>query len=336
MADPERPQEREHVGGRSGFIKETEAEALKLVQSRANEYEFRSPENVVWIRDVLKKIDFQELHNIYREVARRAGVRDINFVLPHHIYPRGTDELGDAADADYDPISNAISLDGDLVARVRMIESNGEKLAVSLILQQIAHEYAHATGYVAHGEIELDQGERISAVRMGLNQTLYNHTEDRGTDYYTMFELFNEGATEHIATLVSREYLRRLPLDTPSGGTLKLLEFDEFLKIVDRDKDDYGAAVEFFNRLSAHISKECEVSQEIVQGAFIRAYYRGEALPAGLLDETVGKEFTKMLMRAKDAKYLKKLTRDYSLLSLSPSLRERWARFIESVRRAVR
>src|SRR3990167_4962482 len=65
---------------------------------------------------------------------------------------------------------------------------------------------------------------------MGLSQALFR-TEDPGNDYYVIFDLFNEGVTEHIAMMMSREYLRRSPLSMPNGDTLESAQFEEFLAL---------------------------------------------------------------------------------------------------------
>ncbi|OGG75449.1 hypothetical protein A3A41_01080 [Candidatus Kaiserbacteria bacterium RIFCSPLOWO2_01_FULL_54_22] len=340
MSSPERSLEQKSAGGRNGFPKEVEAEALAIVQHTANEYEQKNPENTAWVRGVIRRIDFREFQLMYGELAQKAGVKNINVVQPRDIYIRDT-EGDDGGDADYDPMSNAMTMDGDLIAKARgpapfeEPKFRNEIFAVSLILHQIAHEYTHATGYIGYGKIDLDDGRNIDAVRMGLSQALFR-TEDPGNDYYVMFDLFNEGVTEHIAMMMSREYLRRSPLSMPNGDTLESAQFEEFLALQNDEKDDYGAAVEFFGKISAYLAKECEVPQDLVEKAFIRAYYRGEELPVVLLDETVGKEFSKMLMRAKDSEDFNDLVESYILPRASNSLIDQWKRFFGFLGRRIK
>src|SRR3990167_3113944 len=109
----ERSPDRE-IGGRRGFDSDIEAQLLHDSQTEALKYVQEHPDVVAWVRESLDSIDFDELRLIYSEVAKKSGVREMNFITQERIFVTSGENM--SGSAHFEPAGNQVAINGGAVA----------------------------------------------------------------------------------------------------------------------------------------------------------------------------------------------------------------------------
>ncbi|MBI2612419.1 hypothetical protein HYW59_01215 [Candidatus Kaiserbacteria bacterium] len=326
-------------GGREGFDADTENKRVAFLEDAAKKYLEEDVVTVEWVENILEKVDFKEVRNIFAEHARHAGVPDekLNFVWPDRFFVL-SDEHASSTFL-YDPFANAVVISGSLFRSQLESKQDDENIA-QYFLFGLFHELAHITAENRLQITDEKQGEHSKMLnyadvgiicRSGFNKI---NVSDRAAS----FVMFEEAITQAVATEVGREYLRRRPLDV-FDNRISSTKYDEFCKsgverkmprVLAGQMRHFRAAQGFFERLSEHVAKECGVPKDIANRAFIAAHYSGSDLTPELrelIDGIVGQGFIERLAGAQTKSDFEHIARTYKFAPISDSMSKKVLRF---------
>lgn len=286
----------------------------------------KSPEEYERVRQVIESIDLVTLTNIHGEIARRAGVNhdDLNVITREKIFIVIHDDpsLDDSGSKRNSPWVTDTSCYDQTSDTLLFVGEGGE--SAGELLHSFFHETTHLMGANRTTHIETVPSSVVDVVHVsGLVRThqVYKASNEQYPYTNTVYDLFNEGLTETIAERVGSEYIRRTPLQI-NGVAVK---GEDLATLGD---EAYKIARLFVERFVEHIARLSEVPQDVVWNGLFRAYYQGEPVPAELLDELVGHEFSEKLANVIDKHTLRELARSYDFPPIHRAYLQRLLAFL--------
>ena len=233
--------------------------------------EAKNPE----LEAVLDAVDFEDLRNIYSDVARRYGIRSMNFITREFI---STDVWNPENMAEYDVEDNIIAIDRNKIDK-RFPPILSRNL---LTLAYLTHEEGHATQFTEKlsifDENSAQYGDVVRRERAGYYQDTTVMVEDRITSRRDLFRRFNEGVNEKLSREVLLVYLERHP-DFATPEEIELLKRyyaeDPHELVMGKWPLMYHRNVALVDHLIARISIETEVPQDVVWGSIVNGAYNG-------------------------------------------------------------
>jgi len=320
------------LGGRGGFESATDkaAEYRENVSKRADALKARYPEEVGWIENIVRSIDFTELKSVFLELTSKSSLadEDVNFVPPQDIFvvPPGLirTEGGLAA---FMLEQNVMLVPAQEMLEMR--EKRGDVHTRQVILYNLVHEYCHAVGANRaeqgpfKGRTDADLREETAAYAKMQTLIKKDGETEQVIDSGNSFVLFNEGITDEIAHRVLEKYLSRKEFFGITASNLLDKEKEGLFSSAPHMSVDYRTARTFADMLVDRISKLCEMPKDVVWNAVIGDYFRGIGLSKDLLDEIIGRGFTYNLGESRSASDLKELAKYFNFPDPRPGAIER-------------
>ena len=291
-------------------------EVVRLFEEHANE----SLELSAEFREILARIDFAAIRNLYAEVARQTDVDPgkMNFVGPDRIL-----ELDDPAGptGQYGVDINRIEINYGSIKRIAAGNKDTEAV---LVFDTLMHEEGHAVSKnKCVGKITPKQFNP-EFVQSGYSQDVFPYHQDG--EQISAFGMFEEGVTEKLSRQLGRKYIDTQPDLASAEARQGLREYYEN----DSKAKTYDLAVSFVEAFIARLSHESGVLEETVWGAIIRGKFEGADLSdtdfAVLFSEMFGDKFLERLADINSADEELRLVRLMDidkLKDINPQLRER-------------
>lgn len=250
-------------------------------------------------QEVLQKIDFTLLRELFEKRARKAGIEPggINFVEREGISDKG---IGAA----YNSVEDSLTINGRAI-----IEWNTE---AARVLTEVCHEETHASG---HNDVQDEIGDillqgvenRRLIIKSGVAEIEEQQSNKKVVSKSTKFRWFNEGITDELGFEIFCEYIQTQPLHDPKTG--KKTEPEDYIS-------GYPLARLFVRKLTERIAEQYGVSYDVAWGSVVHAYMTGTSFSSEeirpLLDDVFHEKF---------ADRLERVNRNNDVISLSQVMR---------------
>lgn len=258
----------------------------------------------VELEHVLDAIDFDKMHELYKEKIMRCGV--------------DPEVMGFAARKDIKGAQASLFKRGVIAVSsnewgIILVPNSKEEIAnyEATVLGAIFHEETHRASHTTHGNIVFDEQssgyERARIDVLTLRRT---------------FGMFNEGVTDMIAEEMFDEYTRRYGVD--------LDNLPSKLKY----KQRYTVGRRIVSFVCERVAKGCGLSRDVVWRGIQRGYFEGLDLSHGegrtLLEETFSPHLASLLESSNEPNDMDTRALDLraTVDDFSDNLKERWTRFL--------
>ncbi|MEK7651389.1 MAG: hypothetical protein AAB377_02570 [Patescibacteria group bacterium] len=230
----------------------------------------KQSENSPEFEELLAKIDFNSLREIFSNIAEKSGVdsEKINFLNPERISNSLSSKEGERM-AEFSIMENIIYASHEEIKRYSSDMGLNKDL---MVLQVLCHEETHAISYTScvglkefirnkNGVIETQSGFSIGTIQK----------ENESSQFNSLFRFFDEGVTEKIAREITSEYLDKNP---DFSKTENVKEFEDVL-YSKKGKMPYDGSVLFLEGFIKKIGLAVGLDEETVWHAIIRGKIEG-------------------------------------------------------------
>ncbi|KKU93939.1 MAG: hypothetical protein UY26_C0003G0089 [Candidatus Jorgensenbacteria bacterium GW2011_GWA1_48_13] len=256
------------------------------------------------LADVIERIDFKALQNIFESIAAKSGIdpSKMNFVGPERFYDMTSmwDTLGR-----WNSEHNVIALNGSALKR------SAERAGVDTelrVLSTLVHEEVHATSRYKSEIVKTQAGDR-EKITTGYGKYRRGN-RSKGLKGEVFFDLLNEGVVELLAREVLLEYIRT----TDFTDSRKVKEFMEAHEQKPEEMSGYWLAIKFVDVLVDKVSVKTGTDRNSVWRSFVRGLYEGVDFEtkefSQPFQELFGENFLQKLSKANFSKDIEALMKE--------------------------